>query len=162
MTKNTEPFWYKLIQYHLEDAESGISEGLTIPYIIGAKKLMNLGDDTVNSLLEEIISSEKTEKVAVLSKCGDLNNYVIELRERKNIEDAISFSIQPFCNSEGVEMLYVKTSASDNLGDSLDKISSNLSDSYTDALNKERYSRKVNNWETFNDVEISRIRKYFS
>ena len=39
--KNTEPFWYKLIAEHIINKNINIEFGLTVPYIIGAKTLVN-------------------------------------------------------------------------------------------------------------------------
>lgn len=154
MTISTNPFWYKLITSLKTKRE--ITNGVTIPYLLGAKTLVDksyeIDDDSIKELLNEIINSS-VEQVAVLQKCDDINQYVIGLRDRQFAE---SYLKAEFCfsNTNSDKTLCVTNNAS-ALGKTLDEISEKLKKLYFKDLTKENFSWNSFDevWRQFNDCE---------
>ena len=159
MNVNAAPFWYRIITQHISDGP--YQYGLTIPYIIGARNLVDnsytLNDESVRILMEEIVNSV-TEKVAVLRNCPDINQYVLELKNRDSVETEIYFETS-FNNFIGDKTLYITGDAS-KLGGSFEEISIRLSDLYSLALKEKRFSWKgfKRGWDYFSDYEENLIK----
>lgn len=150
--------WYSLIKHFKE--ENAISNGLTIPFLLGAIALLNkeikLNENSISSLLYEIAESE-TELNPVLQKCTDIKEYVISLRTkefcRANFKSELVFK-----NTVGENSLFVSQNAA-SLGKNIDEISENLEKIYASALRNKKYSWKGfgETWEEFNEKEIELI-----
>lgn len=146
-------FWYRLIEVAVKS--DVILDGLTIPFILGAKKHINpnfeIDDNSIYDLLTEIAGSETGQK-AVL-KYWPNNQYIIVLREpefcRANLSNELTFK-----NKKGDDALYVTEYVS-SLGSSLEEISKALNEEYKRLMEKETFSwdHIVRSWHKFNDVE---------
>jgi hypothetical protein len=131
-------FWYNLI----EDARKTdiIIDGLTIPFILGAKKYIDpnfdIVDNSIYELLNEIANSETDEK-AVL-KYSPSNQYIITLRETRFCKENLSNGLV-FKNKKGDNALYVTTYVS-SFGNTIEEISKALNEVYKRLMKKETFS----------------------
>ncbi len=150
-------FWYSLIE--LSRNKDMIIDGLTIPFIIGAKKYLDPGlevnDDSIFSLLTEIAESETDEK-AVLKDCAG-NQYIITLRSKQFCKENLS-GAQQFKNKKGKHSLYVADNVS-FLGDSIREISKSLNEKYKGLFQKGTFSwnDKKMSWNKLSDIEMEVI-----
>ncbi|MEO6669506.1 MAG: hypothetical protein ABIN36_08520 [Ferruginibacter sp.] len=131
-------FWYKLIE--LLRKKDIIIDGLTIPFIIGAKKYLDpkleINDDSIFNFLTEIVHSDTDER-AVLKDCAG-NQYIIALRSRQFCKENLS-NARIFRNKKGNESLYVTNDVA-YLGNSIREISESLNERYKGLFAKETFS----------------------
>jgi hypothetical protein len=153
------PFWYKIITSLKSKNE--ITNGLTIPYLIGANALSDksyvINSESIKELLSEIINSS-IDEVAVLQKCDDIGQYVIGLRDKKFAE--MNFKTETsYSNSKQDKTLYISLNAS-NLGSSIEEISERLNELFSSALTDGNYSWDGFNkkWKQFNSRETDLIK----
>ena len=146
-------FWYNLIE-RARKADI-IIDGLTIPFIIGAKKHLDPGfiidDNSIHELLTEIVNAETDEK-AVL-KYSPNNQYIITLRDVHFCKENLSTELI-FKNKKGNNALYVTKDIS-VFGNTIQKISKSLHDVYKNQMEKETFSwdESARRWQKFTDVE---------
>lgn len=161
MSKNQEQIWYKLITSLQK--EGVIQNGLTIPYILGAIKIVDnkfkITDTSVLNLFKQIVNSD-LELKSVLQHC-DIGQYVIGLQSKSNCETKFPKELA-FTNEKGEKSLYV-TSNANPLGDNIEKISENLLYKYKECIEKEHFSWNVlkRKWEEFSPVETMQIKLIF-
>lgn len=153
------PLWYRLIET-LKKSNT-ITNGLTIPYLIGSYRLANLdlgvGVKGVSELLVELSNSETTMK-PVLQHCGDIGEFVIGLRTKDFCE--IFFSKELVFNNQSNEKTLYVTSNATTLGQTIDDIANALYEKYKDFIEQENYSWRVDKqvWEPFDNNEIAVIK----
>jgi hypothetical protein len=146
-------FWYNLIE--LARKSDIIIDGLTIPFIIGAKKQLDpdfiIADNSIGELLTEIVNAEVEEK-AVL-KYSPNNQYIISLRDARFCKENLSAELI-FKNKKGNNTLYVTKDIS-IFGNTIQKISSSLHEVYKNQIEKENFSwdERARRWQKFNDTE---------
>jgi hypothetical protein len=103
----SSPLSYKLIET-LKNRNT-ISNGLTIPYLIGSYKIANieLGDGAkgVSELLIELVNTETNMK-PVIQHCGDIGKYVVGLKTKDFCERYFSKELA-FYNQAGEKTLFV-------------------------------------------------------
>lgn len=156
----SNPFSYKLIET-LKNRKT-ISNGLTIPYLIGSYRLVNIkltdGAESVLELLTELANSETTMK-PVLQHCGDIGKYVIGLQSKSFCLKYFSNELA-FKNQTGEKTLYVTSNAASFLGRNIDEIAKALYEKYKDSIVQRNYSwrgyKQV--WEPFDTNEIEVIK----
>ena len=157
MKETAEPFWYRLIVGHISSPNTRIENGLTIPYIIGAKRIIegsNVDENSVDSLLNEIVNSS-TDEVAFIQKCPGIGKIVVALRQREFADKKFKTETS-FINSSGQKSLYISKDAS-FLGKSLSEITDNLKKDYQDAINNEEFSWFGGKWNKFIKDDIKLI-----
>ncbi len=146
-------FWYNLI----EGARKTdiIIDGLTIPFIVGAKKYIdpgfNIVDNSIYDLLTEIANSETEEKAVLKYSPG--KQYIITLRETQFCKENLSNELV-FKNKKGNNALYV-TEYVTALGNTIKEISNGLNGIYKRLMQNQTFSwdDRVRGWHTFNDLE---------
>jgi hypothetical protein len=148
------PFWYKLLK--LMKKEGIIENGLTIPFIFGAYKIINRPFHNIQELLDEIHNTP-IDKYPVLQKCFEIHQDVVVVEEKwqynaKNIKEIKIKSL----NSNN----YLVISTNTNIGNTVEKISSSLTSLYGKAIENETFSWSNNKkeWIAFNDKEIELIK----
>ncbi len=146
-------FWYNLIERARKS--DIIIDGLTIPFMLGAKKLLdpsfNIDDNSIQELLAEIINSDTDEK-AVL-KYSPTKQYIITLRDAQFCSENLSDGLV-FKNKKGNKVLYVAKAVS-VLGNTIQKISKALHDEYKNQIERETFSwnEGARRWQKFTDAE---------
>jgi hypothetical protein len=162
MSENTQPFWYRLI---VSEKDKGlIDNGLTIPYIIGAKSLAddsyNVNTESVRLLLDEIVGSS-TEKTAFLMFCNDrLEEFVIALMEKNEAKEMSENRISFYNSDTGEKTFFISLNAENRgLGTEIEEISANLNSRYLKFLKESRFSRQgKTNWKEFDVEQVKRIK----
>jgi len=159
MTVSNLPFWYILIDRLKR--QKVISNGATIPYIIGAYELVDksflIDGNSINYLLTDIVNSS-TEQVAVIQLCPDIHQFVVGLDNKQFCE--IYFKKEKsFTNSSNEKTLYITQNAS-NLGASIADIIKNLEDKYLSRVKERAFSwdNYKNEWRPFNKKEEKDIK----
>lgn len=148
------PYWYKLIT-NLK-AKREISNGVTIPYILGARKLIDntflIQEDSIFKLFTEIRNSS-TELKVLLQNCPDVHQYVIGLREKDFCENYMKSDLS-FKNENGDRVLYVTLTAI-KLGNTIEEISNTLTNKYMRYMKIDEFSwdNDKQNWREFSPRE---------
>jgi|WetSurMetagenome_2_1015567.scaffolds.fasta_scaffold132312_2 hypothetical protein len=151
------PYWYRLITSLKSQKE--ITNGLTIPYIIGANKLIDdslvIDSSSIKQLLNELINSSM-ELVSVIQKC-DNKQYIIGLKDKKYCEKYFSHEIF-FTNSNGEKTLYLTLNAQ-NIGTTINEINETFINLYSKCLLEQNFSWDNNDyiWRPFNAHEKEQI-----
>lgn len=152
MNRVNQPIWYQQISYHKKNRL--ISNGLTIPFLIGTYKLCGYQfvnqENPIEVLINDIVNSE-IDVCAVLQKCFDIRQFVIKIESRNFCEDSYKTEIY-FKNNKDNKSLIITQSASD-LGKDLPTIIDTLSDLFLENINHGKFS--WNNadkiWQEFNE-----------
>jgi hypothetical protein len=161
MSENTEPFWYRLITDELD--RGVIFNGLTIPYIIGAKSLIDdsyeVNEESVSLLLNEFVNSS-TEKVPFLMFCHNLEEFVIALMEKTEAKEVSENRISFYNSKTNEKTFFISSNAENrNLGKELKEISENLNKKYLKYLEEQRFSRRgKTGWEKFSSKQEERFK----
>lgn len=158
ISENINPnFWYNLIL--LKKGNGSISNGLTIPYLVGSlshKFSKSLNKESLKELIANVTNANNNQK-AVLQYCGDINEYVISLRT-KEFCDTNFGNETSFKNPSGEPSLYISLSAKD-FGKSKDEIIDNLWTKYSSSIENKKFSWKplTQSWEEFSNIELQEI-----
>lgn len=149
-----DPFWYSLI-ISLK-TKKVITNGLTLPYIIGADKVINkkpFDDNSIPSLLKNIVNSQ-TEQIAVFQNCTDINQYVVGV-ENLDFCNLYFKNYLSFNNQENSKSLYITPNAL-SFGTTIAEIEKNLIDKFQGFIQDEKFSwnRSTSSWEKFTPKEI--------
>ncbi len=158
MNRINQPIWYQQISYQKKNRL--ISNGLTIPYLIGTYKLYGYQfikqENPIEVLINDIVNSE-IDGCAVLQKCFDIRQFVIKIESRNYCKDNYKTEIY-FKNNKDNKSLIITQSASD-LGKDLPTIINTLSDLFLENINHGKFS--WNNadklWQEFNEKDIKII-----
>lgn len=148
--KIQETYWCELIK--CLKIRGKISTGLTIPYLIGAKCLLegkNVGNDGSIELLVEQIRWSQTDKIAFFQECRDIRQYVIGLVERDHPYVKIGHTFDNL----------VVTADAQIFGNSLKEIKAKMNVFWLEPIKKGRFSwnREEKDWEEFNSEEKKQI-----
>lgn len=158
MLETNQNLWYDQISYLKK--KNVISNGLTIPYLIGAYKVsgysLNSQKNPIKLLFDEIINSQM-EQYAVLQKCPYINQYVIGL-DNKEYWDKYLRKLITFKNKKG-DITLIITQNANELGDNLTSIVDKLNEQCKDSLILNRFSWDNNSkiWREFNENEKNLI-----
>jgi hypothetical protein len=161
MSENTEPFWYRLI---VSEKDKGvIGDGLTTPYIIGAKSLVDesyaVNKESIRLLLDEIINSS-TENVPFLMFCPKLEEFVIALMEKNKAKEMSENRISFYNSNTREKTFFISLNAENRgLGTEIEEISENLNNRYLKFLKESKFSRQgKTDWKEFNLKQVERIK----
>lgn len=147
-----KPFWLLL----LEEWNVRGGRGLTLPYIIGAYRLvdsqtyekLNLKD-----LLKEILNNQINITI-VVTYCNNIGTYLLELVPQDEIK--LHEYTHKLKNEIGhTTLLFPKK----GLGDTYNELVENLDNLAKPAIDKEQYSVRQKEWKTFNSSDVDFILK---
>lgn len=152
------PYWYKLIKtFKNAPSPYKISTGLTIPFLMGAYKELNVPFDNISDLLISILDTE-IDKYPVLEVCSVINQHVLAV-ENKSIYN------RPATKTVKIQSTLIRNSLiigmhSSALGNTLPKISQNLHHQYSSQINSGLYSynNHKKKWFGFDKEEIKLIK----
>lgn len=153
-----QDLWYKQISY--QKKKNLISNGLTIPFLIGTYELCGCylvgQQNPIKFLFNEIINSE-IGVCAVLQKCPNINQFVIGIESREFCEKYFKKEIY-FDNSKDNKILIITQNASE-LGSDLMKIVDTLTDLYFENIDLGKYTWNNGDkiWQEFNEKDKNRI-----
>ena len=152
MAEKDLPLWFKQVHYQKENKI--ISNGLTIPYLIGCYRINNqlLNDSPIRSLLFEIIESN-LEVCAILQLCPHIQQYVIGIDDRKFCDRYLKKEIR-FQNLVGKSSLYITRNAN-QLGGNIDKIIEQFDLMFQVCIANAEFSwkKETKNWSEFTKGE---------
>lgn len=158
MVEIYQNLWYKQISY--QKKKGLISNGLTIPFLIGTYELCGCNlvgqQNPIKFLFDEIIKSE-IGVCAVLQKCPHINQFVIGIESTEFCE---RFFKKEICvtNAKDKKKLIITLNASE-LGSDFMKIVDVLNVLYIEDIELGKYS--WNNadklWQEFNEKDIKII-----
>lgn len=158
MSINTIPLWYRQISFQKE--KRIISNGLTIPYLIGSYQIcnQNLPENPIKYLMSEIKNSQ-LDKCAVIQMCPNIGQYVVGIDDRKFCEMYMKKQIQ-FKNTNGQTSLVITLNAED-LGDNFEGIIDQFVKLYDRSIANSNFSWNNDTmaWENFTSSEIDLIKK---
>lgn len=163
MEETTYPFWYRLITFLKSQNE--ISTGLTIPYLIGAKTILDesyiVNDKSIEILLNEVINSS-TDEIPFFQECMEIREFVIGLVDKNYAESLLTKEVY-LSNSNDDKKLYILGDAC-NFGSSVEEISQKLNQFYLPDLMKKNFSwdSKEKEWRQFNKDEREKIERCFN
>ena len=154
MSKNENPYWYKLIKVLKENRT--ITTGLTIPYIFGAYEILGQSFSNVEELIEHILENP-IDKYPLIQKCHVIQQDVLMV-EKKEYCNKYAKAIK-FENAKRDNALFI--SPNTDLGKTLEKLYSNLTRLYSNPIERKHYSwdNKEKTWKKFSDKEIEVIRQ---
>lgn len=127
---------------------------LTLPYIIGAKKIMfpDLHLDTVETLLDEITRTNNDE-IYEMYYCPDIGEYVIFLNRYKNY---LIKGLEINSPSTGtLKMVFGMNMQI--LGKEYNQIKSKLAERYSTTILDNKFSYIERNWDFYTKKEIDEI-----
>ena len=154
MNEIYQHLWYKQISY--QKKKGLISNGLTIPFLIGTYELccsyLVRQQNPIKFLFDEIINSE-IGFCAVLQKCPNINQFVIGIEDREFCEKHFKREIC-FKNAKDNKILIITQNASE-LGSDLMKIVDALNVLYIENidLGKCSWNSKDRIWQEFNEKD---------
>ena len=145
----TNPYWYKLIK--LLKRKGKITTGLTIPYLFGAYKLLDVPFSNLSTLISEVHNSV-IDKYPIIQKCHEINQHVIMV-EKKEICHKYYGKEVKLINKNENNFLFI--SSNTNLGKTLDKVSFNLNRLYLKPIKEDKFSwnNSSKSWIKFSDEE---------
>ncbi|MBK7808846.1 MAG: hypothetical protein IPJ51_21560 [Saprospiraceae bacterium] len=156
MKRKNNPEWYKLIKlFKSIEPPYRITTGLTIPFLIGAYKLLNLPFSEISTLVKNIVDSE-IDKFPIIQRCHVIDKHVIMVEDKAK------------CNREYKDFIKIKSdigngilliSTNTDIGKNLDQISNSLKLEYESTILREEYSwsNKNKHWRKFDEKEIELI-----
>jgi hypothetical protein len=126
----------------------------TLPYIIGSKRILfpNSEIDTVESLLDEIITNESNE-IYSMYFCTDIHEYVIFHNKYRN------YLIKglEIRNPKTEKLKLVFGMNMEILGKTFEKIKFKLTEKYKLNIANEKFSYEKGNWKLFSEEDKNRI-----
>lgn len=136
-----------------------ITNGLTIPYLVGALNVrfnFSSNKDTLILLIDNLINSTTDSKL-VLLKCDFINEFVISLETKKFCEENFQNEIS-FTNDANIKTLFITDNAK-VFGKNREELIENLWIKYAEQIQNKLFSWKSleHKYFMFDDIEIRRI-----
>jgi tRNA uridine 5-carbamoylmethylation protein Kti12 len=156
-SKIKNAFWEDVITNYVK--KNVITNGLTIPYLVGVLKVkysMKPTKETLSELISNLISSTSENK-PVLQFCPEVNEYVVSLRSEVFCETNFKTEIF-FRNVSNAKTLYITQNAS-QFGKTKEELVNSLWDRYGEQMEHNLFSWKPikQQWFPFDENEIQRI-----
>lgn len=148
---NNLPTWTQVLQYF--DAKGYISNGLTIPFLIGADQLLTkrTSSISVDTLIEEAQALPFFVKIMY---CGNIGEYVLGVFEEEDIEMLKNYQM-PYKAFGSFLLDNAKHFGDSN---SISEIKRDLDLRYAANLEEGKYSRIVHSdWGAYSSEEKTRI-----
>lgn len=144
------PIWAIVLSHY--ESKNYISNGLTIPYLIGSSQIISSFKSkfTVESFLKELIESEIK---STIMRCGNINEYVIGLldSETEKLINEKYPNLYPRFGNLHLQGL------PENLSNGISNFMNMLNKEYKTVIDKEQYSKDKGAWSLFSQTDKSRI-----
>lgn len=149
-----QPYWYKLIYYWVKERKR---DGLTIPFILGAKKeispTIEISVEDIDQLFSEILGYSNEENAITFFYCDNIGENVLGLINRANEQ---YYKGVPYLN-EQTGKIAVLIGNGLQLGNNVKQITSNLKDKYRQAIDNKFFSLNHFVWEAFSQKDKEMI-----
>lgn len=144
-----KPYWYIVLRHF--ERSNYVDNGLTIPFLIGARKIIE-PDKSLFTISELLNSIDNSSISITFMKCGNINEYIIGLldTETKNFTEQSP-------KSHDVIGRIVCTDYSLKGFTELPEIISMLNKEYEALIDEENYSKNSGIWGQFSKLDVRRI-----
>lgn len=148
-TAMSQPYFQNVLEHFCK--KNYFQNGLTIPFLIGARKILEQHDDvlTVQDFIEEIESSKN--KVTIM-KCGNINEFIVGLMDLETEK-----MIQQFPSIYKTLGNFVCTDESLDTCNNIHEIGELLSHRYSYHLESGKYSKIDGDWQYFSKLDLNRL-----
>jgi hypothetical protein len=154
MTENVEKYiWCDLIKFF--EQNHYITNGLTIPFLIGAIELLQKRKMTISKLIEEFTDSKSCSRTTIM-KCENIGEFVIGIMDFES-EDYY----KKFPNSLPNE--FNNLAVTDNSLNEYGKVSELITlfeNRYNDEIRTKNYSKNAGKWSEFTAIDLLRIENF--
>jgi len=147
-----EYYWGRLINYWVKAKGRN---GLSIPFILGARTLTDKNFKTDNHSVSDLLNEIKNcdgDQIITLQHCENIGEYVLGLNDPKKPKDGLLVTNEKIGKTKILATLNTGV-----LGKTFDAIVKSLTDRYNDCLTKEAYSRIDFKWTIFSDSDLEMI-----
>lgn len=146
-----QSLWFQVLIHF--DRKSYFSNGLTIPFLLGANSIINPDDKrlAIDDLFEEIIDESLPRKIS-LQRCGNIGEYVIGIFDNESV--GYLYREKPLYKQFG--NLYI-TDNSFSAIDNSDTIKSILISEYQNLVDSELFSINQREWGDYSEKEKSQL-----
>ncbi|MBL7869824.1 MAG: hypothetical protein JNM71_17575 [Flavobacterium lindanitolerans] len=142
---DNQSLWLKVLSHF--DGRGYFSNGLTIPFLLGASTIITPDDEllSVEEFLSEIVDESLPIKIS-LQRCGNIGEYVIGIFDK----DSPSELYRNFGN------LYITDSSFSKI-EGINGIRSILIQEYQNKVDEGLFSINHRDWGNYSDKEIDRL-----
>lgn len=142
---DNQSLWLKVLSHF--DGRGYFSNGLTIPFLLGASTIITPDDEllSVEEFLSEILDESLPIKIS-LQRCGNIGEYVIGIFDK----DSPSELYRNFGN------LYITDSSFSKI-EGINGIRSILIQEYQNKVDEGLFSINHRDWGNYSDKEIDRL-----
>lgn len=142
-----KPYWAKIFYHFIR--RGYIYNGLTLPFLIGAEKVMDT-DATLYSISEILEKFSRYEMPVTVMRCGNIGEYVFGIMDTEDLNHKNLY--------REINNIFVtdnSLAACSTLSDLIDTMEGR----YNGLLDKQFYSRLNGKWESFSNIDIERIKE---
>lgn len=151
---SNDPYWYKLISHWVKVERR---EGLTIPFIIGAKSWFSIDNvitsNSITDLLNEMKNSDIKDTIT-LFYCDTIGEYVLGINNLNHPK--LGSKVE---NQNTGKTTLILTSSTEVLGKNLTEISNSLYEGYCAPLHDGKFSWTKFQWTKYSPAEVMMIGK---
>lgn len=142
---SNQSLWLNVLLYF--DRKGYFSNGLTIPFLLGANSIISPGNDNldVSGFVDEIIEESLPYKISI-QRCGNIGEYVIGIFDK----ESPSRLYRNFGN------LYI-TDSSFLLLNSIEEIKAILIENYQARIDAGQYSINGREWSNYSNIETEHL-----
>jgi hypothetical protein len=146
---NLVPYWYRVLSHF--EKKRYIVNGLTIPFLIGSRTIVEPGKkpETIRELLTSL--SESTHAVTIL-RCGQIKEFVIGLldNETNSMRTQYKNMFKEFGNLLVVDDSFKNTTKFEDMVNMLEM-------EYEDRVQKQTFSKESGQWINFSTTDKIRL-----
>lgn len=140
----TTPYWSALL-HHFE-RKGYISNGLTVPFLIGARSRIEPGKALLN--ISELVNSIN-EVGGTILMCGNISEFVIGTLDTETSKYKSTYT-------NCIDNIIITDNSLHNVNN-LNTLISCFEDRYQEILNNSQYSKNYGEWTDFTDTEKRQI-----
>lgn len=143
------PYWYRVLKHY--EKNSYYSNGLTIPFLIGARTIMEHDSDlqTTEELLFDLRESDHS---VTIMKCGNINEFVIGLLDYET-----KSMLEKYKNLyKGFGSIIITDGSFTGVVD-FNVFTSELAAIYDRKVQSKTFSKEAGQWGNFSATDITRL-----
>lgn len=144
MISNPPPYWHRLLTHY--ENKGYISNGLTLPYLIGSLQLID--NDTNLESVTDIIESLDYYGCTIL-KCDTIGEYVTGTLDKETLDNRTLYY--------NIGNKIIVTHQSLNHIKNVEELIIFFKDLYNDIIGNNCFSKDGTNWRTFSDDDSNKI-----
>ena|ERR1700744_565602 len=145
-----KPYWYKVLR-HFEN-KNYIANGLTIPFLIGARKIIESGMPLFTTA-DLVKSFNESDSFITIMKCDNIGEYVVGILDTESEQFIMDYNV--------IDKIVCTDDSLDGL-DKSSEIISMLNMKYKDVIEAGNYSKNSGAWGDFSELDKYRILEILS